>query len=120
MTVSQLLMTQILKSHDELTKEGSIPLYDPFLSEKITTFEQILTGEECSSFKNITKVNTIQVSEKGLKIHSELRQLVDSGSVTVDGDEQIFNKIRAIFNKNNCKDIFKNTKIDGEHIYEPV
>jgi hypothetical protein len=28
--------------------------------------------------------------------------------------------IRAIFNKNNCFDIFKNTKLDGEHIYEPM
>ena len=40
-----MIFSQIMKTHDELTKEGSIPLYDPFLSDKIKTFEQILNDD---------------------------------------------------------------------------
>jgi hypothetical protein len=36
-------MSAILKTHDELVREGSIPLYDPFLPEKIETFEKVLS-----------------------------------------------------------------------------
>ena len=28
--------------------------------------------------------------------------------------------VRDLFNKNNCFDIFKNSMIDNEHIYEPM
>lgn len=53
MTLSQLIFTRILKTHEQLTKEGSIPLYDPFLSQKIKTFEKILSGKENCSFKSL-------------------------------------------------------------------
>jgi hypothetical protein len=39
MTIPQLILQAIMKSHDELVRDGSIPLYDPFLAEKIETFD---------------------------------------------------------------------------------
>lgn len=39
MTIPELFMQAIMKTHDELLKESSIPLYDPFLPEKIETFD---------------------------------------------------------------------------------
>jgi hypothetical protein len=120
-TVPELLMAQILKSHDELTKEGSIPLYDPFLSEKITTLDKILFGEDNCSFKMITKVNTVQVSQKGLKIDKELRKITSKTPLLrSDSESHLQSKVRSLFNKNNCRDIFKNAKVKGEHIYEPM
>ena len=41
-------------------------------------------------------------------------------SQDVSDETVVKQKIRALFNKNNCKDIFKNSKINGEHIYEPM
>jgi hypothetical protein len=29
-------------------------------------------------------------------------------------------EVRDLFNKNNCFDIFKNSMIENEHIYEPM
>ena len=70
------------------------------------------------------KVNTIQVSHKGIKIDHEIRQIVQTATLNEDQEELELNEmqvnIRAIFNKNNCFDIFKNTKLEGEHIYEPM
>ena len=42
MTVCQLIYTSILRAHDDLVKEGSIPLYDNMLDQKIQTFEGLL------------------------------------------------------------------------------
>ena len=123
MTVSQLIQTTILKAHDDLTKEGSIPLYDPFLREKIETFDKLLDIEnQEGSFKNITKVNTIQVGNKGIKIDRELRQIVEGANTSKINIEEdnIQKDIKIVFNKNSCQDIFKNSKVDGEHIYEPM
>ena len=68
MTVPQLIMQAIQKSHDDLTRDGSIPLYDPFLGEKIETFNSLLDSNLCGGILEILKVNTIQVGPKGVKI----------------------------------------------------
>lgn len=66
-------MQAILKSHDELVRDGSIPLYDPFLAEKVETFDQLLESDASGGILQVMKVNTIQVSEKGVRIDPELR-----------------------------------------------
>ena len=34
--------------------------------------------------------------------------------------ESVDRDVRGLFDKNNCFDIFKNSMIDNEHIYEPM
>jgi hypothetical protein len=59
MTVPQLIMMAIMKSHDELVREGSIPIYDPFLSEKIHTFNKLLQHDTPGCVHYVMKINTI-------------------------------------------------------------
>ena len=84
----------------------------------------MLESDQCGGILNIMKVNTIQVGPKGIKIDQQLRQIVQTATLNEDLEANEYNdiqiNIRAIFNKNNCFDIFKNTKLNGEHIYEPM
>ena len=45
MTVEEMILEQIIKTHDFLVKEGSIPLYDKNLPDKMLIFETILYDE---------------------------------------------------------------------------
>lgn len=77
LTIPQLIMQAIYKTHTDLVKDGSIPLYDPFLEEKMATFDSFLNNNNShGSCREIMKVNTIQVGKNGIKIDQELRQLV--------------------------------------------
>lgn len=58
MTVSQLFYTTILKAHDDLVREGSIPLYDPMLDQKINTFDELLNNQNAKGFESVAKSRT--------------------------------------------------------------
>jgi hypothetical protein len=79
-------MTAIVKAHDELVKEGSIPMYDPFLPEKIETFDKLLENDQVGGIRQIMKVNSIYVGKKGIKIDQELRQLVETNNLNENDD----------------------------------
>lgn len=35
-------------------------------------------------------------------------------------NDQLFDKIKKVYNKNNCYDLFNDIKVDGTYMYEPL
>ena len=58
-TVLELLFDNIIRTHDLLVNEKSIPLYDLKLDQKHEIFDQILYDEVPTAFMAIMKINNI-------------------------------------------------------------
>ena len=59
MTVLEMIMESVLRTHDLFVQEESIPLYDPLLLEKHEIFNKILFDEQPTAFMAIMKINTL-------------------------------------------------------------
>lgn len=71
-----MIMEQIIKSHEILLQDGSIPIYDPFLPQKTEIFNSILYDEQPTAFMAIMKINSMQKNSD--KSSSEQHKLVRS------------------------------------------
>ena len=58
MTVSELILYQVLKTHNKFVKEGWIPLYDGKLEEKQKIFMDLL-AEDKTMFAGVMRINSM-------------------------------------------------------------
>lgn len=67
-------MSKIYLSHQRLSRDNLIPLYDPYLHERLEVFNRILDGNVSTAFKYIILMNSISKdnNENLLKIKTEM------------------------------------------------
>jgi len=149
LTVLELLFNSVIRTHDFLLNEGSIPQYDPQFEQKQEIFDTILYDEVPTAFMAIMKINNMSSSDhsregqkllrsieetEAKKMQEKIDQETNKETYTVttkqgkvkqavidaSRDKDIKDVLSIIFNKNNSSDLFQNIQIDKKNMYEAV
>lgn len=90
------------------------------MPEKIKLFNSVLKGNDVSiAFKVIMKLHSLKKIGDFKDLQEKLA-FKDKLKENQAEHDKIKGDLKAVFDKNNCFDIFKFSKIDGKPMFEPM